>query len=144
MKIVCENGYYSFFPDRQEDLFLFTNYLGIELVWNVDHYTYPLLKSLPDYTISPRPYGFFPSEKTFEGSPKEIMKELGLVYSLATGFLVKEESITLVGKLNSLARTWISERSMIQAGTIIGSGRIKSYDGIFDFNLRKTIVRYWE
>lgn len=144
MRINCESGYYSFYPDRQEDLYWLVNYLGIELVWNVDHYTYPTLASLKKYVISPQLYGGFPSSKTFEGTPKEIMKELNLVYNLATGLLVPKESIILSGKLVSLRTKWMSERSMIQSGMIIGSGRITSFDGLFDFDLRKTIVRYFE
>lgn len=144
MRISCEHGYYSFWPDREEDLFLFTNYLGITLVKKDNYYTYPILADLPNYTIIPKIFGLFPSDKTFEGTPKEIMKELGLVYNLSTGTLVKKEAIVLSGKLIPLARNWMSERSMIQAGMILGSGRILSYDGIFNFDLRKTIVRYFE
>jgi len=144
MKINCENGYYSFYPENQQDLFLFTNFLGITLVWNVDHYTYPLLKTLPNYVISPMPYGLFPTTAPFEGTPKQIMKHFDLVYNLATQTLVPAESILLSGKLYSTAKNWISERSMIQAGMIVGSGRIRTYDGVFDFDTRKTIVRYFE
>lgn len=144
MRINCENGYYSFYPEMKTDLYLFVNYLGIELVWNGDHYTYPLLKTLPEYVIKPFPYGGFPSTETYEGTPKEIMKQLDLVYNLATGFLVPAETIILSAKLYSLNKNWISETSMIQAGTIVGSGRIRSFDGVFDFNMRKTIVRYFE
>ncbi len=144
MKISCEHGYYSFWPQKEEDLFLFTNYLGITLVKKDDYYTYPLLADLPNYVILPSLYGLFPSDKTFEGTPKEIMKELGLVYNIATGTLVKKEAITISGDLIKLARNWMSERSMIQSGMILGSGRLLSYDGVFNFDLRKTIVRYFE
>lgn len=144
MRIECENGYYSFYPEKQTDLYLFVNYLGIELVKKGDHYTYPLLSTLPNYVISPTPYGGFPSQYSFEGTPKEIMKEFDLVYNLATGILVPAESIAINAKLKSLAKNWISETAMIQSGTIIGSGRIRSYDAVFDFDMRKTIVRYFE
>lgn len=144
MKIICDHGFYKFYPEKQEDLFLFTNYLGIELRKKDDYYTYPLLAELPNFSIRPNLYGLAPSIKTFEGSPSQIMKENNLVYNLATGTLVTVESILYSGQLKSLGRKWISERAMIQAGMIIGSGRIKTFDGVFDFDLRKIIVRYFE
>lgn len=144
MRIDCENGYYSFYPEKQQDLFLFSNLFSIELVKNGDHYTYPLLKTLPNYVLSPTPYGLFPSEKTFEGTPKDIMKELDLVYNLTTKTLVPATSIMLSGRLFTLERNWLSERAMIQAGMIVGTGRIRTYEGVFDFDVRKTIVRWWE
>lgn len=144
MKINCENGYYSFYPELQRDLYLFTNFLGIELVWNIDHYTYPLLKDLKNYVISPNPYGSFPTPYPFEGTPKQIMKEFDLVYNLATGTLVPFSSVVLSGRLTSLGPNWMSERAMIQSGMFIGSGKIRSYDGVFDFDTRRTVVRYFE
>lgn len=144
MRIDCENGYYSFYPESKTDLYWFANYLGIDLVKNGDHYTYPALKDLKNYVLSPNLYGFFPSPYSFEGTPKEIMKEFDLVYNLATKTLVPTESIIVTAKLYPLNKNWISETSMIQAGTIVGSGRIVTFDGVFDFNMRKTIVRYFE
>jgi len=144
MRINCDHGYYSFYPESEGDLYLFLNMLDVKLVWNKDHYTYPLLKTLPNYVISPSPYGLFPSKKSFEGTPQEIMKEFNLVYNIATESLVLTEGITYSGRIFSLGKNWISETAMIQAGTIIGDTRIKSYDGIFSFARRKTILRYWE
>ncbi len=144
MRISCEHGYYSFWPDREEDLFLLVNYLNIELVKKNDYYTYPLLADLGDHVFKPNLYGKFPSDKNFAGNPKEIMKALGLVYNLATGTLVKKEAITLSGTLTPMARNWLSERSMIQSGTIIGTGRIVSFEGVFNFDLRRTVVRWFE
>lgn len=144
MRINCDHGYYSFYPEKQQDLALFLELFSIELVFNKDHYTYELLKNLPDYVISPAPYGLFPTTKCFEGTPQQIMKEFDLVYDISKKMLVPTQSIAYSGRIKTLQRNWISETAMIQAGTIIGTGRIKSFDGVFDFDLRKTVLRYWE
>ena len=143
MRINCDHGYYSFFPEKREDLALFLELFSIELVFNRDHYTYSLLKDLPKYVISPTPYGGFLTTKCFEGTPQEIMKEFDLVYDISKGILVPTQSITYSGRIKTIQRNWISETAMIQAGTIIGTGRIVNFDGIFDFDLRKTVLRYW-
>lgn len=57
MKIICNGGYYKFYPAGQNELFLFEDKYRSSLQRVGDYFTFPALAALPDYSIQGQEFG---------------------------------------------------------------------------------------
>lgn len=135
MRVLCQHGFFFFYPRRASDIVEFTGFFGIELVRENDYYTFPELKGLERYSILGSTYGSLPAIATYEGRhPWEVMRENGWVYSLALGALVPKASITLLVRPPLVDKGYfIAETPLLQPGSRNSAGeQILSYDAFFD------------
>ena len=144
MRVLCRHGHFAFYPRREYEVFIFNDLFATTLSRENDYYTFPLLKDAPDYSLIAKPYLGIPALKRFEGTPWEIMKENGFVYSVDLGVLVLKEAITLSVRPTIAGQYSIVDSPIIQPGSINAIGqRIMSYDAEFlQENLQLRIIEY--
>lgn len=140
MRVVCNHGYFKFYPRRASDISRFVNYFQTTLEQKEDFYTFPFLKDLKNFSLMGLPYKNLPAVKTFEGTPQDVLKENGFVYHLATKLLVPKTAVTILLSLPPTGFYYLSPTALIQPGTRNPSGnQILSYDAEYDqetFELR--------
>lgn len=98
MQIICEHGFYKFYPDAPNELVVFADKFGVELVKMDDFYTYPALADLPDYSIKGQPYGGIVSPVNYSGRPWSVFRENKLNYDVESGTIVMNNRHGIVGE----------------------------------------------
>ena len=94
MKILCEKGYYKFYPDNIVELRRFIEKYGVALIQCEDYFTFEPLASLPKFSIAGQFYsGLNFATKTFSGKREEVMAANGYSYNQMT------KSLTLIPAL---------------------------------------------
>jgi hypothetical protein len=142
MRVLCRHGHYAFYPRSVSDVGRFVQFYGQELVRAGEFYTFPLLKDLPDYSLKGLIFGNTPATKTYAGKPWEVMRENGLVYSLAVKMLVPKSSVTFIVDPPRTGFYFTSETPMIQAGSRNAAGvPILSFDAEYQSDINKLRVR---
>ena len=82
MKVICERGYYKFFPEIADEIAVFENVTGRELVAVGNYYTFAKLAELSDYSIEGQEYGGIIAKKNFAGRVEDVFYENGLKYNI--------------------------------------------------------------
>ena len=98
MKITCERGFYKFYPESPNELVIFGDLYGVELVPMGDFYTYPALASLPDYSIQGQLFGGIEAVVNFAGKPWEVFMQNRLKYDPEKGIIRKNQPQGKVGE----------------------------------------------
>lgn len=131
MKIICENGYYKFYPQKTGDLTLY----GQKLVAVKDYYTFPALAELPTYSIKNKLFwGIIPAEKTFCGRPEELLKVNNLTFNLDLNTITP---ISIVLNMADYAKgAYNSSPNLIQAYSYDGLKRINGFTAFLDVKLK--------
>jgi hypothetical protein len=100
MKIICEKGFYKFYPDTVVELRRFIEKYGVYLVQCEDFFTFEPLASLPKFSIAGQFYsGFSFSNKTFAGKREEVMWANNYTYNQMTRSLTLSALLT-INKMN--------------------------------------------
>lgn len=142
MRLVCNHGYYMFYPENEADVSNFFRYRQIELFKKDDYYTFKELLDLENYSLQGHKYSNAVAIKNFEGSPWEVMRANKLVYSLLLKSLVPVESITLMNDFTLSNDVYLTANNLPQAGAFDSMGRVLSFDAVVYRN--DTIVRYFD
>lgn len=86
MKLICENGFYKFFPDFVGEIKLWENKNGIRLYKMRDFWTFQSLAEFPNYSFAGQfVHGIIPALVNYAGSPEEVLKKNELTYNLKLG-----------------------------------------------------------
>lgn len=145
MRILVRHGHFAFYPSNLSDIANFCRIFDVALERVDDYYTFPLLKSLKDWSLPLYPYGNLPAIVKYEGKPWEVMKANNFVYSLSLKILVPKVSILGVFSPTQSGPYYTTNQAIVQPGIIATTGqRFMSYDGIFDFNTQKLRVREFQ
>lgn len=132
MRVVCENGYYRFYPKRSSEVFLFCDYFNFALLRKGNYYTFPFLVNAPDHSIITKPYLNLLANALYEGNPWEVMGANRFVYNINSQILVPLDSVSTVIELIDTGDCFVPDVTMIQAGSLNRTGRrIKSFDSFF-------------
>lgn len=143
MRVLCDHGFYRFYPDDNGSLARFSHLFAIDLEKERDYYTFSYLKGLKDYSLAGSFYSTGLATKTFEGYPWEIMRANGLVFNFSTGLLVPKIAIINSEKLIPANQFFLCGSRLLQAGSRDQSAnQILSYDSDFDFDINKQRIRW--
>lgn len=83
MKLICNNGFYKFFPDFVGEIKLWENKNGIRLFRRGDYWTFEQLVYFPEYSIKGFPlWDLYNGEVNLEATPEEIMGKNNLTFDL--------------------------------------------------------------
>lgn len=146
MKIICEYGYYQFFPENPSDLYWFQNDFGYDLVQYENCYTFRYLSELPVYSVKNQPYGNLTASITFCGGLGKILKANNFIYDildnklkLATDY--KGELIDY--KDFSGCKKFLG---MPQVGYFVNKKRLVGFSGFtnIDFDNKLIILESWQ
>lgn len=143
MRVTCKNGFIMYRPERASDLSRFSRLFSVGLKPDQDYFTYANLVNLPRHSILGGLYSNIIASKTYEGRhPSDVFRENGWVYSIATGLIVLEQVILNTIDVVPTLDFTISKNPLIQPGSVLSSGqRIKSYEGVLDFDLQKLLLQ---
>jgi hypothetical protein len=98
MKIICENGFYKFYPSSLADIRRFYDKYGVRLVQCEDYYTFEALSLLPKYSIAGQSYGGLIAIKTCSGNRESVMSKNLFTYNQATKSVAPIPSV--IGKMD--------------------------------------------
>ncbi len=136
MKIICQNGFYKFYPQNVAEIARFENKSGLELVRCDDYYTFPILAELPNFSFQGQIYsGILPALVNFAGSREEVMAENGYCYNLALDKLALKSLV--FEKANYFESNYIVANSLIQAYSYDSNGKINGFNGFVDVDFMK-------
>lgn len=142
MRVVCNHGFFRFYPRDASDISLFNTIFEKELVHEKDYFTFSELIDAPKHSLVGLPYINLPALSTFEGEPWEVMKENDFVYNIATGLLVPKLSILTLIDPAMAGYYFICETALLQPGSRNALGQqILSYDGEFIFRTNEFRLR---
>lgn len=97
MKIVCQKGFYKFYPDKIADIRRFYEKFEILLMPKNDFFTFQALANLPNFSIKGQIYtGVLPALITTAGTPEEVMADNNYTYNQS----IKGLSLNLNPSLN--------------------------------------------
>lgn len=126
MKIICENGFYKFYPQDAGDL----------LIWNGTKetlkpcrgfYTFEKLVDFPNFSLA----GQFDFKngllwlKNYAGRPEDVMRENSLTYSIAAQMVLP--TIAIISFANFDTGTVTVSSTLPQAYSYDGIRRIESF-----------------
>jgi len=138
IRIICNHGFYRFFPQHADEIALFNSYFDSSLALSKDFYTFPELKEFPEYSLAGLPLGVIPAVKSCEGRPWEILKSNGMVYNIGASAITLKEAITFVTKLELSGYYFLTQQPMIQAGALLTNGqRVLSFDAYLDLSFKR-------
>ena len=81
MKIVCEHGFYKFYPANRNEVYDWnTLYPDNKLYHERDYYTFDALLEAQNYSIAGLPYLAFVALATVEGRPEDVFRANLITY----------------------------------------------------------------
>lgn len=87
MKIICENGFYKFFPVNVMELEVYQKLSGYKLYFNGMFWTFKDLLDFPKFSFMGQNVGLNIAIKNFSGSQEEVLRENALTYNLKLGII---------------------------------------------------------
>lgn len=136
MRIICEKGFYKFFPQNISEIARFQNKSGIILVECEDYFTFPTLAALPNYSFTGQPYsGLFLGLKNYAGKREKVMAENGYTFYLKTQTLILKAAV--FDKAKFFESLFIFSDSLPQAYSYDFKGIITGFYGFVDVDIMK-------
>ena len=143
MKIICEHGYYKFYPETPNDLIIFSDTYGVDLVKVGDFYTYPELATLPDYSIKNQGLGGFPAILNYAGKPWDVFRENKLNYDAENGKITKNNPAGQVGE-NPTNYVWVVVGIPPAFSELSDKTIISGFEGWVNVVKNYTVVARWQ
>ena len=90
MRLVCERGFYKFYPEYAGEVKLFQRKFGYSLYPCRDFYTFKALAEFPDYSFIGHPIGnsLQIGIVNYAGRPEDVLSENKLTHAPALGRIV--------------------------------------------------------
>lgn len=96
MKLICDNGFYKFFPNFVGEIKLWENKNGIRLFKVRDFWTFESLAGFPNYSFKGQlVYNALPAVVNYAGSPEEVLSKNKLTYNVKLGTITPRASVVL-------------------------------------------------
>lgn len=128
MKVICQSGFLKFYPKNSSEVSDFNTYFSKSLIRNGDHWTFPALAALPDYSIKGRPFADLVAIETIEGEPWQVMQANGLVYDLTLDAIVPKQTIISEVQLPQTGSYYTADVPLVQPGAFVAFGvQVMSY-----------------
>lgn len=137
MRLICENGFYKFFPDYIGEVKLFENKNGIKLYNCRDFFTFEALKNFPNYSLKGQPLiGNISASVNYAGLPEEVLAKNKLTFNLKTATITPRAE-AMVQKLDYVSGAYMTFPSMPQAFALdLDLQTITGFSGFMDVKLR--------
>lgn len=142
MRIICRKGFYKFYMDNPNELVLFGERYGAELVQIDDYWTFPTL-DLCDYSIENQPLAGLPAIITYAGRPQDVFAENQLIYNVKSDKVIRGIRQGEIGE-RADGYNWIVTGIPQAYGTLSDGTRISGFNGWMDLVKGYTIVNRWE
>lgn len=143
MRIICDNGYYKFYPEATNELVLFEDRYKVALVKVDDFYTYPLLAALPDYSIQGQEYGGLPAIINYAGRPWDVFRQNKLNYDAENGKIISNSTRGIVDE-QPTNYTWIVVGIPSAFSELADKTVISGFEGWFNVSKNYTVVDRWQ
>lgn len=138
MRIICENGFYKFFPEKIAEVKRFQTKFGVELVECEDYFTFPVLAALPNYSFIGHVYsGVIVGLANYAGKREEVMAANGLTYHIGLKRLILRASFSGFTKLDYVVSNYIFTNTLPQAYFYDNNGLITGFNGFVDVDFMK-------
>lgn len=144
MKIICEFGFYKFYPASINELVIFASVFGKNLVKMEDFYTFASLASLPDYSIEGQKFGGVTASVSFEGKPWEVFKQNALNYNLDADTIELANSKSKVIRESTESYNWVVTGLPQAFAQLSNKTQITGFEGFVDVSRNYTIINRWQ
>lgn len=143
MKVICERGYYKFFPEIANEIAVFENVTGRELVAVGNYYTFAKLAELSDYSIEGQDYGGIIAKKNFAGRVEDVFYENGLKYNIEDDTIETNDNLAIVGeKIDNYV--WVVTGIPQAYAQLSDKTVITGFQGFVNVMYNYTTVSGWE
>lgn len=137
MRIICETGFYKFFPETIAEVKRLSTKYGIELVQCEDYFTFPILAALPKFSFVGHPYsGTILGLANHAGKREEVLAANGLTYSVSLNRLLLSSTLVF-NKMNYSYSNYIVMNTLPQAYYYDNTGLITGFSGFVDLDFMK-------
>ena len=132
MRIVCDYGFYKFFPQK----------IGEVEVWNATHkkvvdksdfFTFEFLADFPDHVWEGRTVSGVQITKNFAGNWGDVFKSQKIVYNLNKNLIEPIETITDIVQIDDDGLI-VTSAVLYQAGAHTDKGQIIGFSSFWDMN----------
>lgn len=143
MRILCEHGYFKFYPRKASDPSYFASRYETTLVPVRDYFTFEALASLPRYSVIGAPYAGVQALITYEGrEPSEVMRENRLVYNLASNAVVPVAAATAAPlTIVPTGSYYYIAHALLQPGGLFNGLPVISYDAEYIQDYQQLKIR---
>lgn len=114
MKLICENGFYKFFPSFVGEVKLWENKNGIKLFKMRDFWTFQDLARFPNYSFKGHSIAGNTATINFEGLPEEVLAKNKLTYNIKQG-TITPRALVAVQRLNYATGAYLTFPNIPQA-----------------------------
>jgi hypothetical protein len=136
MIIICQKGFYKFFPQEVLDISIFKRRYGVDLVECEDYFTFKVLAELPNYSFVGHPYSGLLGTVNYAGNREEVMAENGYTFYQKTQTLVPKNSF--IEYLNYDISNYIVSQFLPQPFAFDkNKKRITGFSGLVDLDFMK-------
>lgn len=143
MQIICNKGFYKFYPETSTDLILFQTQFKIGLVKVGDFWTFPKLAELPDFSIKNQQYGDLPAIVNYASCPERVLAANNMIYDV-NGHVIRHPQLPAdVGERNYNYNYLIT--GLPPAHGKLKNGRvIIGFSGYVNLAAGYTIISEWD
>lgn len=136
MRLICEKGFYKFFPDYIGEVKLWENKNGIKLYESRDFFTFQDLKSFPNYSLKGQLlFGDISALVNYVGKPEEVLAKNKLTYNLKLATITTRAE-ALIQKLDYVSGAYLTFPKMPQAFALDKDSQpITGFNGFVDVKL---------
>ena len=143
MKVICETGYFRFYPENASEIAMFENLFNRELVAVDDYYTFAQLAELDDYSIMGQNYGGMPAKVNYAGRVVDVFRENALKYNIVKDKIESNDKLEVVGE-SANNYVWVVTGIAPAFAQLRDRSIITGYQGFVDLVYGVTTVSRWE
>ena len=143
MKIICEHGYYKFFPEIANEIAIFENVFNRKLVAVGDYYTFAKLAELQNYSIEGQDYGGIPAKVNYAGRIEDVFYQNQLKYNIEDDTIESNDKLAIVGERTD-NYSWVVTGIPQAYGQLSDKTVISGFQGFVNVMYNYTTVSRWE
>lgn len=136
MKLVCENGFYKFFPEWVGELKLLKARTDIELFAREDYFTFAPLVNFPNYSLTGQLlHGVNVAIANYAGRPEEVMDKNKLTYNIKLG-IITPRALVNIQQLDYSNGAFVTFPKLPQAYALDGLRVVKGFNAFIDVKMK--------
>lgn len=143
MKVICERGYYKFFPESPSEIAQFENVFNRVLVPVRDYYTFEKLANLDDYSIEGQEYGGIIAKVNYAGRVEDVFYENGLKYNIQDDTIETNDKLTIIGE-HTDNFVWVVTGLPQAYGQLRDKTVVTGFQGFVNVIYNNTTISGWE
>lgn len=115
MKLICEKGFYKFFPDFVGEIKLWESKNGTRLYKTKDFWTFESLAKFPNYSFAGQFFfDLIPAIKNYAGRPEDVLEKNKLTYHVKLG-TIAPRALVVLQRLNYATGAYLTFPNIPQA-----------------------------